>query len=88
MLDVGIMLRYTSLPLPGDIVTHAQGIVATAPGTPAGASTAALQALVDGNNVAGDWTIQVLDLPPGMAAADIDDVLLMLRYTFDEAQPA
>lgn len=103
LLDAGIILRHQTLPLvegatalrvsfdgaaPIDIVTNEQGVVATAPGNPAGTNTAALQGLIAGKNVAGDWTIEIVSLPAGVAAADIDDVLLMLRYAFKEPAPA
>ena len=103
LVDVGIMLRHRQLPLldgaatlrvgydgaaPVAVETSGQGIVATSPGQPAGTDTAALQAMIDGKTVAGAWTIEIASLPPGMQAADIDDVLLMLRYTFREPEPA
>lgn len=99
MSDVGILLRHKQLPLVDgaatlrvsfdgaaavDIITNDQGIVATSPGQPAGTNTAALQTLVAGKNVVGRWTIEIVSLPAGVQVADIDDVLLMLRYSFKE----
>jgi len=99
VLDVGIMLRSRQAPLlegsatlrvsfdgaaAVDIVTNEQGIVATSPDRPAGTNTAALQALVDGKTVVGAWSIEIISLPAGVQASDIDDILLMLRYSFKE----
>jgi hypothetical protein len=103
LLDVGLLIRHKAMPLiegaatlrvsfdgaaPVEIITNDQGVVATAPGTPAGNNTAALQALIDGKTVAGTWTVEIVNLPPGVQASDIDDVLLMVRYTFKEPVPA
>jgi hypothetical protein len=102
LVDVGIMLRHRQAPLldgaatlrvgvggaaPVELVTSGQGIVATSPGQPAGTNTAALQAMIDGQSVAGAWFIEIASLPAGVQAADIGDMLLMLRYTFKEPEP-
>jgi hypothetical protein len=103
LVDVGIMLRLKNAPLldgeatlrvgfdgaaPVAIVTNAQGIVATSAAAAAGTNTAALQGMVSGKNVVGAWTIEIASLPAGVQAADIDDILLMLRYTFAAPAPA
>jgi hypothetical protein len=95
--DVGVMLRSKQLPLLAgkaklrinyqgqtaiEVETNEQGIVATAPDKPAGTNTDALRGLVEDKSVAGRWSIKILDLPTGLTTDDLDDVLLMIRYTF------
>jgi len=102
LLDVGIMVRHRLMPLLEgaatlrvgvdgaalvELVTTGQGIVATSPGQPAGTNTAALQAMIDDKTAAGTWVIEIANLPAGVQPADIDDILLMLRYTFKEPLP-
>lgn len=68
-----------------DVETNEQGIVATAAGKPAGGNTGALQALTQGKSAIGEWLVQILALPAGVQAADIDDVLLMIPYAYEPA---
>jgi hypothetical protein len=98
--DIGLILRPKQAPLLTgkatlhlnyqsqtaiDVETNDQGIVATADTKPAGTNTAALRALTQGKSVVGPWSIQILDLPEGFNVGDIDDVLLMIPYTFKQA---
>jgi len=97
--DVGLILRPKKLPfLSGEaklqldyqnqsaieVETNEQGIVATAGTKPAGTNTAALRNITQGKSVVGTWAIEILDLPTGFQAEDIDDVLLMIRFTFNQ----
>jgi tetratricopeptide (TPR) repeat protein len=98
--DVALMIRPKQLPLlngvaklrldyqqqsPIDVETNEQGIVATANVKPTGINTSSLANLTQGKDVAGKWLIEILELPQGFQFEDIDDLLLMLRYTFKQA---
>jgi hypothetical protein len=95
--DVALMIRPKQAPLlpgvarlrlgyqgepPIEVETNEQGIVATADTKPAGTNTTALRTLTQGKSALGVWTIEILELPEGFQIEDIDDVLLMIRYTF------
>ena len=67
-----------------ELQTNKQGIVSTSTKSPAGSKLTALRGQTNGKSVAGPWTIQILDLPEGHQIEDIDDILLMLRYRFEQ----
>ncbi|GAA2755194.1 hypothetical protein [Actinopolymorpha rutila] len=67
---------------PVQVETNDVGVVATASGTPAGSGLAALEAMAHGKPVTGSWTGRVVDLPAGVHAGDVDDVLLLLNYEY------
>ena len=98
--DVALMIRPKQAPLlPGvarlrlgyqgepliEVETNEQGIVATADTKPAGTNTTALRTLTQGKSAIGVWTIEILELPEGFQVEDIDDILLMIRYTFTQS---
>lgn len=68
-----------------EVETNDQGIVATDQTFPAGNNTSALRGLIQGKSAIGSWMMQILSLPAGIKMDDIDDVLLMIPYTFKPA---
>ncbi len=98
--EVGVVLRPREAPLLSgvaklrlnfqnqaavDVDTNDQGIVATDTTFPAGNNTNALRGLIQGKSAIGSWTMQILSLPAGIKMDDIDDMLLMIPYTFKPA---
>ena len=64
------------------VTTSDAGIVATADDHATGTGLAELAAMVHGKSVEGTWTVRVTSLPAGVAAADIDELLLLLRCEY------
>jgi len=70
---------------PIEVRTNEMGVVATALDRPAGDNTAALESMVVGKSVVGEWRVELTDLPEGMSADEVDDVLLMVNYAYAPA---
>ncbi|HJV84150.1 MAG TPA: hypothetical protein VJ698_01640 [Noviherbaspirillum sp.] len=98
--EVGVVLRPKQAPLLSgvaklrlnfqnqaavEVETNDQGIVATDQTYPAGNNTNALRGLIQGKSAIGSWMMQILSLPAGITMDDIDDVLLMIPYSFKAA---
>ncbi|MFJ6277517.1 Tc toxin subunit A-related protein [Bacillus thuringiensis] len=64
------------------VETNEQGIVATADAKTAGTNTNALRDLVQNKSVIGKWSIQINHLPNGIRTEDIEDIMILTRYTF------
>ncbi|MFC9330777.1 hypothetical protein [Kitasatospora sp. NPDC057015] len=67
---------------PVEMETNEMGLIATSSTRPAGTGTDELQTLVAGKSVTGLWTVEVTSLPDGLTVADIDDLLLIVNYTY------
>ena len=67
------------------VQTNEMGMVATGASRPAGSNTAALEGMAVGKPIAGDWEFELTNLPGGMAAEQIDDIVLMLSYRYEPA---
>ncbi len=59
--------------------TNDKGIMATASDHPTGTGLAELDALTHDKNVDGQWTVRIVDLPPGITADAIEDIFLLLN---------
>jgi hypothetical protein len=80
----GVRLSYNG-DGPIEVRTNEMGVVATALDRPAGDNTAALESMVVGKSVVGEWRVELTDLPEGMSADEVDDVLLMVNYAYAPA---
>lgn len=64
------------------LTTDNTGIVATASDHPTGVGVAALAAAARGKSVHIPWAVQIDDLPAGLGATDLEDVLFLLQYEY------
>jgi len=76
----GVRLSYNGA-APVDARTNEIGVLATASLT-GGTGAAGLDTMTGGKSVVGEWKIELTDLPDGMTRDDVDDVLLLVNYTY------
>lgn len=96
--DVGLILRPRQVPLMSgnaklrinyqnqaaiEAETNPQGILAAGVARTAGTNTDLLLAMTKGKELDGTWTIEVKELPENFQAQDLDDILIMVRYSFN-----
>jgi peptidoglycan hydrolase CwlO-like protein len=67
---------------PAALTTDQAGVVATASDHPAGTGLAELSAIVQGKSVEGTWSVNLANLPPGIAPDDVDEVFLLLNCEY------
>jgi hypothetical protein len=68
------------------LTTDAVGVVATAPDHPAGTGVNQLALTARGKSIHVPWTVEIVNLPGGLVAADVADVMMLLHYEY--APPA
>ena len=62
--------------------TSDDGIVATGSDHSVGTGITELASLIHDKDVEGQWTVKIVDLPPGIAAGEIEDIFLLLNYEY------
>jgi hypothetical protein len=69
---VAVRLKFEGA-TPVTVTTTDTGVAATATDHPAGGGLDDLAAMVHGKSIKGSWTVQIADLPAGVATDDIDE---------------
>ena len=97
IVDVGFVVRPKNMPAlaapatlligydgaaPVQVSTDNSGIVATAAARPAGTGTDLLAAAARDKSLHLPWSLTVANLPAGLTAADVADVILLAQYEF------